>query len=79
MKAIAGSLIILSASLLIGCDTIAARLHREDWCVGDMAVKYAGGWVSVVSGQPDGRWVVKASSINAARVDHEVGSRPEGL
>lgn len=36
-------------------DTIAARLHCEGWSVGDMAVKYAGGWMWVVSGQREGR------------------------
>jgi hypothetical protein len=39
-------------------DTIAARLHREGWSVGDVAVKYPTGCVWVVSGQRDGRLVV---------------------
>ncbi len=39
-------------------DTIAARLHREGWSVGDVAVRYPTGCVWVVSGQRDGRWVV---------------------
>ena len=39
-------------------DTVAARLHREGWSVGDIAVKRAGGWVWVVSGQRGGRWTV---------------------
>jgi hypothetical protein len=38
-------------------DTIAARLHREGWSVGDIAVKRDSGWVWVVSGQHDGRWL----------------------
>ncbi len=36
-------------------DTLAARLHREGWSVGGIAVKREGGWVWVVSGQRDGR------------------------
>jgi hypothetical protein len=39
-------------------DTIAARLHREGWSVGDVAVKYPTGCVWVISAQRDGRWVV---------------------
>jgi hypothetical protein len=39
-------------------DTIAARLHRKGWSVGDVAVKYPTGCVWVVSGQRDGRWTV---------------------
>ena len=35
-------------------DTIAARLHREGWSVGDMAVKRADGCVWVVSGSAMG-------------------------
>ncbi len=38
-------------------DTIGARLHREGWSVGDIAVKREGGWVWLVSAQRDGRWV----------------------
>ena len=37
-------------------DTIAARLHREGWSGGDMAVRYPTGVAWVVSGQRDGRW-----------------------
>lgn len=47
-------------------DTIAARLHREGWSVGDMAVKYSGGWVWVVSGQRHGRWVVADGTDQSA-------------
>ena len=43
-------------------DTIAARLHREGWSVGDIAVKHDGGWVWVVSGQLDGRWLAVEGS-----------------
>jgi hypothetical protein len=39
-------------------DTITARLHRNGWSVGDMAVRHPTGCVWVVSGQRDGRWVV---------------------
>ena len=39
-------------------DTIAARLHGEGWSVGDIAIKRESGWVWVVSGQRDGRWLV---------------------
>jgi hypothetical protein len=39
-------------------DELAARLHREGWSAGDMAVKYQRGWVWVVSGQQARRWIV---------------------
>jgi hypothetical protein len=38
-------------------DTLATRLHREGWSVGDVAVRYPTGCMWVVSGQRDGRWV----------------------
>jgi hypothetical protein len=47
-------------------DTIAAKLHREGWSVGDLAVKRDGGWVWIVSGQRDGRWLAVEGSSQAA-------------
>jgi hypothetical protein len=38
-------------------DTIAAGLHRDGWSMGDFAVMNSSGWLWVVSGQRDGRWV----------------------
>ena len=48
-------------------DAIAARLHREGWSMGDVAVKYPDGWVWVVSGQRSGQWIgVEGPSQTAA-------------
>jgi hypothetical protein len=59
-------------------DTIAARLHRERWSVGDIAVKRAGGCAWVVSGHRDGRWLAVEGTSQAEawrRFSAQAGSR----
>jgi hypothetical protein len=47
-------------------DTLAARLHREGWSTGDVAVNYPSGRLWVVSGQRAGRWIVAEGQSQTA-------------
>jgi hypothetical protein len=47
-------------------DTIAARLHRDGWSAGDVAVDYPSGRVWVVSGHRAGRWLTAEGQSQTA-------------
>ena len=47
-------------------NALVARLHREGWSTGDVAVDYPSGRVWVVSGQHAGRWIVAEGQSQTA-------------
>jgi hypothetical protein len=51
-------------------DTLAARLHRDGWSTGDVAMNYPEGRAWIVSGQRAGRWIIPEADSQSAAWSH---------